>query len=79
MSIVSISLTEENIFALENIQKCYGLTGSKANGMRCLPLEPYGTILTVYDDRHRFIRDFQVVCVPEIVICIAFLACPGNR
>ena len=27
MSIVSISLTEENISALENIQKCYGLTG----------------------------------------------------
>ena len=27
MSIVSISLTDENISALENIQKCYGLTG----------------------------------------------------
>ena len=27
MSIVSISLTDENIAALENIQKCYGLTG----------------------------------------------------
>ena len=27
MSIVSISLTDENIFALESIQKCYGLTG----------------------------------------------------
>ena len=27
MSIVSISLTDENITALENIQKCYGLSG----------------------------------------------------
>lgn len=27
MSIVSISLTEENIAALEHIQKCYGLSG----------------------------------------------------
>ena len=27
MSIVSISLTDENISALENIQKCYGLSG----------------------------------------------------